>query len=92
MSGNFGLRKESYEGSSTCDGVIFGVFAIDDRGTEFELFSKYLNPHKVFDHRGRQSFKIDIPSKVSKLAIRFSEGVEGDMAWDWSYVSNIKLY
>lgn len=91
ISGTFGLRKESYRGSGTSDGVEFCVYALNGMGSETEIWKTYLEPNKNKHHQGNQTFKIDIPIQTSKIIIRFSDGKNADLSWDWSYLAKIQF-
>ena len=91
ISGTFGLRKESYTGSGTSDGVEFSVYALNGMGSKIEIWKTLLEPKKNKHHQGNQSFKIDIPIKTSKIIIRFSDGNNADLSWDWSYLAKLQF-
>jgi hypothetical protein len=87
-----GLIPGSYlEGNS--DGVDFIVEINAPKGATATVFRRSLQPKMVTEDRGTQTFDVNLPAHTpgSRLTVRADPGATGDLGWDWSYISDVRV-
>ncbi len=89
---DFGFVPEAYDKGAS-NGVIFLVELLLPSGAKQVLFERMLDPVRHTSDRGSQSGRVAL-SKITpgtQLLLRTDPGPFGDNAWDWSYVSRLRI-
>jgi hypothetical protein len=92
LTGQFGIVPGAYSEGGQTDGVLFSAVTVDGRGREVILFERFLNPVGVPEDRGLQGLKVTWRSETStELVLRTHPGPAGNVAWDWSFWTEISI-
>ena len=89
---DFGFVPEAYERGAS-NGVVFLVELILPSGSKQVLSQRLLDPARHTADRGNQTERIPLPKIApgTQLMLRTDPGPYGDNAWDWSYVSRLRI-
>lgn len=90
---SFGIDPVAYTRGKT-DGVKFLVDLERPGQAPMTIFSRYLKPLETTADQGEQFARIVLPPFPlgSGLSIRTDAGSDGDGAWDWAYLTGIRLW
>lgn len=91
ISGDFGLVANAYLNGHTTDGAEFIVEWIDAQGQTTRIFYRQLRPLTNPQDRGLQSFDIPAPPDGGRMLLRITPGPNSNIAYDWTYWTNLKL-
>lgn len=89
ITGLYGLFDNCYQDGGQCDGVEFVVDHVDAAGLRKTLFHRLLLPATEASDRGPQSLDLDVTGKDGEIVLMTRPGPAYDLAWDWSYWSEI---
>ena len=85
----YGFRKGAFSDGGQTDGAVFKV-ELHSRGDMRVLFEKQLKPTTQEPDRALQAADITLPAGASgELILRIESGPSN--AWDWTFVTNLKL-
>ncbi len=91
LRGNFGFISRAYEDANGTDGAEFIIEWIDATERPRTLFRRLLRPRDVPEDRGEQEFKIDLPIGPGRLLMRTTAGPADNIAFDWTYWTDVKF-
>jgi hypothetical protein len=88
-----GILAGAYNHGAKTDGVDFQVDVQLADGSLRRLFQYHLDPRENAADRTDRSFEVSIPESPvgSSLILRVTPGPSGSAAWDWSYLSSLRL-
>jgi len=91
VSLEFGFDPVAFEQGQSNGADLF-LDVVDAEGTR-PVFQTFLNPAREPDDRAPHRVLVVLPDlrKPSRVILRTAPGPYGDTAWDWVYVSNLKL-
>jgi hypothetical protein len=90
---DYGLQPGSYREGGNTDGADFWVELARPGEPRQLLFTRHLDPVSHPEDRGDQHLDLPLPASPagSRLLIRIDPGPAGNAAWDWTYLSGLKL-
>jgi hypothetical protein len=85
--GSFGFFSGAYEKpQDSTEGADFTVTLIGKDGSRRQIFTTRLNPRERSDHRGDQSFSVDVPESVGSTIEFTTSPIPGKSnAYGWTY-------
>lgn len=91
ITGKFGFVANAYTNGHTTDGAEFIVEWMDTTGKRTRLFYRHLRPLTYPQDRGEQSFDFAPPGGEGRMFLRITPGPESNIAFDWTYWTDLKL-
>ncbi len=91
VTGGFGLVSRAYTGGNTTDGAEFSIDWVNTLGEVNRVFHRHLTPLTAPGDRGEQRFDFYLPPSGGRLILRTSPGPDGNLAFDWTYWSELKI-
>jgi hypothetical protein len=90
-TGHFGMISNAYTNGHASDGAEFIIEWVDNAGEVTRIFYRRLRPLTVPADRGEQSFDLVVPEGGGRFVIRTTPGPDNDLAYDWTYWTDIKF-
>lgn len=90
----YGLRPGAYTRGGRTDGAVFVAELVRPGEPPQTLFRRHLQPRARATDRGPQQLDLALPPlhRGDRLTLRIDAGPAGDSAWDWTYISALKLH
>lgn len=88
----FGFRVGAWEGQpGSTEGAVFRVWVRHPDGTKATLFERKLDPQRQPLDRGEQGARLSLPALPPGTDLFLEIDPDGSNAWDWTYVSGLRL-
>lgn len=91
VTGGFGFTAAAYTSPNRTDGAEFSLEWQGADGRTTVIFNRLLRPVDVLADRGVQSFDLQLPPGKGRLTLRITPGPKNDLAFDWTYWSELKF-
>ncbi|HEY0863442.1 MAG TPA: hypothetical protein VGD97_05005 [Lacunisphaera sp.] len=90
----YGLRPGAYTRGGRTDGAVFAVELGRPGEPPQTLFRRHLEPRTRATDRGPQRLDLALPPlhRGDRLTLRIDAGPAGNSAWDWTYITSLKLH
>lgn len=88
---SYGIRPGAYNGPSKTDGATFRVAVIAADGTRRVLFERTLRPAQTVNDRRDQHADLSFPPFAAGSELEIEIDPDGSNAWDWTYISSLRL-
>lgn len=86
----YGFREGAYRNGST-NGAIFRILLFAPGQPSRSIFTRTLDPLHTTADQGEQRTELELPTLPPDTTLEITIDPDGNNAWDWTYISSLRL-